>query len=95
MIVNCLFKIYSDNSFRWLEDFLKEYNQQRRVEAFFSEMKRRLGSSIRSRIGAMRRREVWMRILILKMLTVASGLSKNLLRWRASYVSRHLIGKKS
>jgi len=35
-------------------------------------MKRRFGSSIRSRIGTMRRREVWMRVLILKMLAVAS-----------------------
>jgi transposase len=54
------------------EGFLREYNQQRRAEAFFSKMKRRFGSSIRSRIGTMRRREVWMRILILNMLAVAS-----------------------
>jgi len=54
------------------EAFDSEYNQQRRAEAFFSKMKRRFGSSIRSRIGTMRRREVWMRILILNMLAVAS-----------------------
>ena len=54
------------------EGFHREYNQQRRAEAFFSKMKRRFGSSIRSRIGTMRRREVWMRILILNMLAVAS-----------------------
>lgn len=61
--------------FRCREDparFLREYNQQKRAEAFFSKMKRRFGSSIRSRIGTMRRREVWMRILILNMLAVAS-----------------------
>ena len=52
--------------------FLSEYNQQRRAEAFFSKMKRRFGQSIRSRFGTMRRREVWMRILILNMLAVAS-----------------------
>lgn len=54
------------------EDFRREYNQQRRAEAFFSRMKRRFGSSVRSRIGTMRRREVWMRILILDMLVVAT-----------------------
>jgi transposase len=61
--------------FRYRQDqdvFLREYNQQRRAEAFFSKMKRRFGSSIRNRIGTMRRREVWMRILILNMLAVAS-----------------------
>ncbi|MFH1579766.1 MAG: hypothetical protein ABIE25_06375 [Thermoplasmatota archaeon] len=61
--------------FRYRQDqegFLREYNQQRRAEAFFSKMKRRFGSSIRSRNGTMRRREVWMRILILNMLAVTS-----------------------
>ena len=46
--------------FRYRQDqkaFRKEYNQQRRAEAFFSKLKRRFGSSIRSRIGTMRRRE--------------------------------------
>lgn len=55
-----------------MEAFHEEYNQQRRAEAFFSKMKRRFGPSVRSRIGTMRRREVWMRILILNMLAVAS-----------------------
>jgi transposase len=60
--------------FRYRKDkeaFHEEYNQQRRAEAFFSKMKRRFGSSVRSRIGTTRRREVWMRILILNMLAVA------------------------
>lgn len=51
--------------------FLREYNQQRRIEVFFSKLKRRFGSSLRSRIGTTRRREVWLRILILNMLVVA------------------------
>ncbi len=61
--------------FRYRQDqgaFLSEYNQQRRAEAFFSKMKRRFGSSIRSRVGTMRRREVWVRILILNVLAVAN-----------------------
>ena len=53
------------------ERFLKEYNQQRRVEAFFSRLKRRFGPSLRSRIGTMPRKEVWLRILILNILVVA------------------------
>lgn len=50
--------------------FLKEYNQQRRIEAFFSRFKRRFGS-VKSRIGTMRRKEVWTKVLILNILTVA------------------------
>lgn len=59
--------------FRYRKDkeaFLKEYNQQRRIEAFFSRFKRRFGP-VKSRIGTMRRREVWMKILILNILVVA------------------------
>jgi len=52
------------------EAFLKEYNQQRRAEAFFSKFKRRFGP-VRSRIGTMRRKEVWMKILTLNILVVA------------------------
>jgi transposase len=51
--------------------FLQEYNQQRRAEAFFSKFKRRFGP-VKSRIGTMRRREVWMRSIILNMLVVVS-----------------------
>jgi transposase len=53
------------------ERFLKEYNQQKRIEAFFSNMKRRFGPSLKSRIGTMRRKEVWMRCLIMNILVVA------------------------
>jgi transposase len=53
------------------EAFLKEYNQQRRAEAFFSNMKRRFGASVKSRIGTMRRKDVWMRCLIMNILVVA------------------------
>jgi len=53
------------------EAFLKEYNQQRRVEAYFSNMKRRFGHSVKSRIGTTRRKEVWMRCLIMNILVVA------------------------
>lgn len=53
------------------EAFLKEYNQQRRAEAFFSNMKRCFGASVKSRLGTMRRREVWMRCLIMNILVVA------------------------
>jgi len=52
------------------EAFNSEYNQQRRIEAFFSRFKRRFGP-VRSCIGTMRRREVWMRILILNILVTA------------------------
>jgi transposase len=51
------------------ERFLKEYNQQRRIEAFFSKYKRRFGS-VKSRIGTMRRKEVWMKVMILNTLIV-------------------------
>jgi len=34
-------------------------------------MKRRFGSSVRSRIGTTRRKEVWMRCLIMKIFVVA------------------------
>jgi transposase len=37
--------------------FLKEYNQQRRIEAFFYKFKRRFGP-VKSRIGTMQRKEV-------------------------------------
>lgn len=60
--------------FRYREDptrFLKEYNQQRRIEAFFSKFKRRFGP-VKSRIGTMRRKEVWLKILILNVLVVAN-----------------------
>jgi len=60
--------------FRYRQDqgrFLKEYNQQRRIEAFFSRFKRRFGPSLRNRVGTMRRKEVWMKILILNILVVA------------------------
>jgi transposase len=53
------------------DGFLREYNQQRRAEAFFSNMKRRFGPSVKSRIGTMRRREVWMRCLIMNILVAA------------------------
>lgn len=53
------------------EAFLKEGNQQRRAEAFFSNMKRRFGPSVKSRVGTMRRKEVWMRCLIIDALVVA------------------------
>jgi len=53
------------------ESFLKEYNQQRRAEAFFSNMKRRFGASVKSRIGTMRRKDVWMRCLIMNILVAA------------------------
>ena len=53
------------------EPFLKEYNQQRRIEAFFSKFKRRFGP-VKSRIGAMLRKEVWVKILILNILVAAS-----------------------
>jgi hypothetical protein len=53
------------------EAFLREYNQQRWVEAFFSNIKRRFGPSVKSRIGTMRRREVWMRCLIMNILVAA------------------------
>ena len=59
--------------FRYRQDqksLRKKYNRQRRVEMFFPKLKRRLGSSIKSRIGTMRRRAVWMKIL--SILTVAS-----------------------
>ena len=59
--------------FRYRKDkeaFLGEYNQQRRIEAFFSRFKRRFGP-VKSRIGTMRRKEVWMKMLILNILTVA------------------------
>ena len=52
------------------ELFLKEYNQQRRAEAFFSKLKRRFGP-VKSRNGTMRRKEVWMKILTLNILVVA------------------------
>jgi transposase len=52
------------------EPFLKEYNQQRRAEAFFSKFKRRFGP-VKSRIGTMRRKEVWMKILTPNILVVA------------------------
>jgi hypothetical protein len=53
------------------EPFLKEHNQQRRIEAFFSKFKRRFGP-VKSRIGAMLRKEVWVKILILNILVAAS-----------------------
>lgn len=59
--------------FRYRQDkeaFLKEYNQQRRIEAFFSRFKRRFGP-VKSRIGTMRRKEVWVKVLILNIMTVA------------------------
>jgi hypothetical protein len=46
------------------------FRYRKEPEAFFSNVKRRFGPSVKSRIGAMRRREVWMRIL--NMLAVAS-----------------------
>jgi len=49
--------------FRHREDkeaFNSEYNQQSRIEAFFSKLKRRFGP-VKNRIGTMRRTEVWMR----------------------------------
>lgn len=49
-----------------------EESYLRNLNTFFSRMKRRFRASVRSRIGTMRRREVWMRILILNMLAVAS-----------------------
>jgi transposase len=61
--------------FRYRKDseaFLKEYNQQRRIEAFFSNMKRRFGQSVKSRTGTMRRKDVWMRCLIMNILVAAS-----------------------
>ena len=54
-----------------MDSFLREYNQQRRAEAFFSNMKRRFGASVKSRIGTMRRKDVWMRCLIMNILVVA------------------------
>jgi transposase len=60
--------------FRYRKDqeaFHREYNQQRRAEAFFSKFKRRFGP-VKSRIGTMRRREVWMRSIILNILVVVS-----------------------
>lgn len=56
---------------RETERFMREYNQQRRAEAFFSNMKRRFGASVKSRIGTMRRKEVWIRCLITNILVVA------------------------
>ena len=53
------------------ERFLKEYNQQKRVEVFFSNMRRCLGPSTESRIVPMRRKDVGMRCLIMNMLVVA------------------------
>jgi transposase len=54
------------------ETLLKEYNQQRRAEAFFYNMKRRFGPSVKSCIAPMRRREVWMMCLTMNILVVAS-----------------------
>jgi transposase len=62
------------------EAFLDGYNQQRRVEGFFSRFKRRFGTSVKSRIGTMQRKEVWMRCLILNILTVAGEQIENELR---------------
>jgi transposase len=59
--------------FRYRQDkdaFLREYNQQRRIEAFFSRFKGRFGP-VKSRVGTMRRKEIWMKVLILNILTVA------------------------
>ena len=53
------------------EAFLKEFNQQRRAEAFFSNMKRHFGLSIKSRIGTMRRKEIWVSCPIMNILVVA------------------------
>jgi hypothetical protein len=54
------------------EAFANELNHRWRAEAYFSETKRRFANALTSRTGTMRPREVWMRILILNMLAVAS-----------------------
>lgn len=53
------------------EAFHEEFNQQRRVEKPFSNMKRRFGPSVKSRLATMRRKEVWMRCLIMNILVAA------------------------
>jgi len=53
------------------DGFLKEYNQQSRGEAFFSNMRMRFGPFVKSRFGRMWHKDVWMRCVIMNILVVA------------------------
>lgn len=53
------------------EAFADELNQRWRAEAYFSKMKRRFANALTSRTGTMRRREVWIRCIVLNMLVLA------------------------
>jgi len=71
-----------------MDSFLREYNQQRRIEAFVSRLKRRFGP-VNIRIGTIRRKEVWITVPVLNILTVAGELVELGLRVASSYVSLH------
>jgi transposase len=52
------------------DEFRREYNQRWRAEAYFSKLKRKFGP-VKSRIGTMRRKEIWMRIIVLNIIVAA------------------------